>query len=1010
METSVNDFSKGSLWRIWDLHVHTPKSYGGDYGDFIKNAEKCKSSVLGINDYCSIDGYEEILKLGGVKDKVLFPVVELRMDNLLQTKKNPNGIRINFHIIFDNDIEIFSKIKTWISSLACFDERGKDTQLGALDYNLAKKASFNFITIVESLKKVDLYDKHALIWLPYDEYGGIDEIDPNSDGFLKLALIDKAHIIGTSTRKQIDFFNFRDVKYSIEQYCKWFERPKPCIKGSDAHRNNYPFGCLQDANSQPIEKYCWINADPTFEGLRQIVNEPDRVYIGEQPPLLNRINSNKTKFIESLDISLIQGQTISDLWFTNFSIEFNSGLVAIIGNKGGGKSAITDIIGLCGNTHQDPNNFSFLTSSKFRKSKPINLSERFEARLKWKDGNESIKVLNTNPDNSFPERVKYIPQHFLERLCSNVESDLFEKELKQIIFSHTPGDRRLGKSSLDELINYKSSLVNGEISRIQSELSSLNLSVVELESKASESHKKAVENQIALRQGELFSHESGKPVQPVFTDNQINFKDDRLNVLNRIRAQIHSLELEILNLEKEKRELAIQKEELNRAAKFYQNVGEQIGKYFSPSDEYLLILERSNLKLSDVLQYSINTVSIETVLQQISIREIAIDTLLNNSEGGIRNQLQSLQESLVSAQEELDKPARLHQKYLDDLKEWERKKDEIEGNNATEGTLAFLRNYFAYLQGALAQDLELKYQERKMLARTLHSKKCELLSIRKELFEPVSHYIENFKELKQRYDVNVDVAIEVRGFAEGFFNFIGQNKVGTYNGKDEGFRKLYDLLERSQFETADSFIQFTEDILSSLRFDKRSLENKATQIENQLKQGVELCRLYDFLFGADYLQPIYNLKLGNKTLEQLSPGERGALLLIFYLILDNDDIPLIIDQPEENLDNESVYYILVHFIKKTKEKRQIIIVTHNPNLAVVCDADQIIHMHIDKENKNTVQVLSGAIENTQMNKRIINILEGTLPAFNNRDSKYFKRSYRLESPSKPVTTDLDTFG
>ena len=71
-----------------------------------------------------------------------------------------------------------------------------------------------------------------------------------------------------------------------------------------------------------------------------------------------------------------------------------------------------------------------------------------------------------------------------------------------------------------------------------------------------------------------------------------------------------------------------------------------------------------------------------------------------------------------------------------------------------------------------------------------------------------------------------------------------------------------------------------------------------------------------------------------------------------------------------------------------KEKRQIIIVTHNPNLAIVCDADQIINMQIEKENKNTVKFQSGAIEDDVMNKAIVNILEGTLPAFNNRDAKY----------------------
>jgi DNA repair ATPase RecN len=82
--------------------------------------------------------------------------------------------------------------------------------------------------------------------------------------------------------------------------------------------------------------------------------------------------------------------------------------------------------------------------------------------------------------------------------------------------------------------------------------------------------------------------------------------------------------------------------------------------------------------------------------------------------------------------------------------------------------------------------------------------------------------------------------------------------------------------------------------------------------------------------------------------------------------------------------------MLVHFFKRVKEQRQIIIVTHNPNLAVVCDADQIIHMYIDKENKNRVKFHSRAIEEERMNNKIVNVLEGTLPAFNNRDSKYIR--------------------
>ena len=94
---------RGSTWKIWDLHVHSPTTYGGSYEKFISNAQNSIAAVIGINDYCTLAGYEEIVQKGGVPGKVIFPVVELRMNNLLTTKKNANGIRINFHIIFDND-------------------------------------------------------------------------------------------------------------------------------------------------------------------------------------------------------------------------------------------------------------------------------------------------------------------------------------------------------------------------------------------------------------------------------------------------------------------------------------------------------------------------------------------------------------------------------------------------------------------------------------------------------------------------------------------------------------------------------------------------------------------------------------------------------------------------------------------------------------------------------------------------------------------------------------------
>ncbi len=979
-----NGDNKGSVWRIWDMHVHSPATYGGSYQTFIDNAKKSTAAVIGINDYCSIKGYEEIMKLGNIPGKVIFPVVELRMNNLLTTKKNPNGVRINFHIIFDNDPTIFPKISTWITSLKCLDEKGSKIQLGvASDLS---KISFDFDYVVESLIEYKLHDSHSLIWLPYDEYGGIDEIDPVTDGLFKLSLINKSHILGSSTKNQIDFFKWDDPKFSKEQFQDWFDKPKPCIKGSDAHKIDYPFGHLQNHLSQPIDKHCWICADMTFKGLKQIVIEPERVFIGDEPDLIKRVRSNKTKFIKSLAINKISGVNIDDVWFEKFSIELNSALVAIIGNKGSGKSAITDVISLCGNTYQDKDNFSFLTPNKFRKLKPYNLSEKFEATLTWEDGTKDIKKLNENTDKRLPERVKYIPQNFLERLCANVESDDFEKELKQIIFSHTPPEKRLEKSTLDELINYKSSLINDEITLLQTDISKINIQIIELEHKSTSDFKKTIENKLQLKNNELATHLVVVPQKPVA--EQENEESAKLVVeLNQIRERIKTLEEEIIIHKKERIALVLKQEELNRAFQYYKNLDEQLRKAQEDTNEYAIILKKYNLSRVNIFTFKIDITSIESEIDKVKIELSTLDTVLSPETGKIFD-VKKLNEQLKTGQEQLDKPAKEQQKYFDELKSWETQKAEIEGNIETEGSLKFLESQINYLNIELVPALEIKYEERKRLAGLVFERKVDLIKIRKELFEPVTQFIDDFKELKSRYDVKIDVALELRSFSDNFFNKINQGKIGTFCGKEEGYKRLLDIIEKSHFETKESFLAFSDEILDNLRHDKRGSLNLLVEIESQLKKGIEIRDLYNYIFNYDYLQPVYNLKLGFKTLQELSPGERGALLLIFYLILDNDDIPLIIDQPEENLDNESVYHILVHFIKKVKEQRQIIIVTHNPNLAIVCDADQIIHMQIEKENRNTVKFYSGAIEDIITNKTVVNILEGTLPAFNNRDLKY----------------------
>ena len=72
-------------------------------------------------------------------------------------------------------------------------------------------------------------------------------------------------------------------------------------------------------------------------------------------------------------------------------------------------------------------------------------------------------------------------------------------------------------------------------------------------------------------------------------------------------------------------------------------------------------------------------------------------------------------------------------------------------------------------------------------------------------------------------------------------------------------------------------------------------------------------------------------------------------------------------------------------------------VTHNPNLAVVADAEQVIRVSIDKENGNKFSFISGSIENPVINEAIVDVLEGTMPAFSSRRAKYHAElSVKLE--------------
>ena len=142
------------------------------------------------------------------------------------------------------------------------------------------------------------------------------------------------------------------------------------------------------------------------------------------------------------------------------------------------------------------------------------------------------------------------------------------------------------------------------------------------------------------------------------------------------------------------------------------------------------------------------------------------------------------------------------------------------------------------------------------------------------------------------------------------------------------------------------------------------------------------------VFPEDKLQIKIIDENGSIDINEGSPGQKSAAILAF--ILNSGENPLIIDQPEDDLDNSLIYSLVVKSIRKMKNKRQIIIVTHNPNIPVLGDAEGIIVLERNNEGKVTFRKdkKTGCIEEKLIREGICEIMEGGEDAFRKREQKY----------------------
>jgi hypothetical protein len=239
----------------------------------------------------------------------------------------------------------------------------------------------------------------------------------------------------------------------------------------------------------------------------------------------------------------------------------------------------------------------------------------------------------------------------------------------------------------------------------------------------------------------------------------------------------------------------------------------------------------------------------------------------------------------------------------------------------------------------------------------------------------------------------------------------------SYNGIDikskfycteDNFKEFFDsrLNQRSgerQRYTSEFVSKYSANIKSyTSDFLTKALTNKI-----EYKGGYINSNVASELLSTNWFDISYDLTYQNDTFIDMSQGKQAFVILKLLLEFSNKKCPILIDQPEDSLDNRAIYVELVEYLKDKKKDRQIILVTHNPNVVVSADAEQIIVANQDgKDSPNEAemkfQYVSGALEFSKsednmipfvlqskgIREHVCEILEGGEDAFKKREQKY----------------------
>ena len=980
--------NSGSQWHRWEPHIHAPGTVlndrfaGGDpWAVYLTQIETKTPLIraLAVTDYYLTDLYEQVLqhkeegRLSNVD--LIFPNVEMRLDvaaksgfvniHLLVSPEDPNHVeqltRILSRLHFQAHTDSFNCTRDDLIRL------GKSTNSANNDDSSAlREGATQFKVNFTQLRAV--YDDSAwakeniLIAVAGGSDDGTSGIRAAADATVRQEIERFADIIFASSSAQREFWlGQRGVSESGLR--RRYRGLKPCLHGSDAHDEERVGEAFED-------RYSWIKAPPAFDTLRQACIDPAvRVYIGPEPP---------STAMPSQVISCVQVENAE--WAGTPEIPLNPGLVTIIGARGSGKTALAEMIAAsCDAVLETVWQYGNELNSSFL-ARASSLLGDATVRLTWGGGNEVTRALNRRDSGAataFP-RARYLSQQFVEELCSAAHgpADGLVAEIERGIFQSHDEDARDGALSFAELRGKRAQ-------RFQQARARESTAIVAVSQGISDEHEKErlipfLKRQIEQKSKLIADYKSDLSKLAIKgSEAEIKRHGELQAVAQTKRAKIESFKAQRRTIETLLDEVSSMRattapEMLRQTQARHPKGGldekmwaQFLLDYKGPVDESLdSYIKRVDGEIGRLTgahpptpppstAYIVDGVNPNSLGLAVLTAEITRLESLFKSDKLVRDQYSATSQRIAREERELQT---LKTRLADHEGADERRK---------------------VLQQERADAYERVFD-------AIIAEEAELAA----LYAPLRKRLGATSGTLNKLEFSVFRSADAVSWAEiAEETLLDRRQAGDFKGRGSLVEKAVAEL-KAVWETgsAADAKQAMNEFIS--RYQNGLLAHAPVSPAQHDAFRTWFRGFAQWLFSSDHLSVRYGIAYDGVDISKLSPGTRGIVLLLLYLALDDaDDRPLIIDQPEENLDPKSVFDELVSLFTTAKAKRQAIMVTHNANLVINTNADQVIVADAGPHTDGglpRITYQAGGLEDAEMRKAVCDILEGGEHAFRER--------------------------